>query len=117
MVAAGFLLFLLVKADGDYWTSVFPGLFVLSLGMAAVAAPLTTAVLASAGAQDSGSASGFNSAVSRLGGLIATALLGGVLGASGVALIAGFHAAVMVGAVASLLAAVSALALRKHAAG
>ena len=115
LVAAGFLLLVLVEASGAYWTTVFPGLLAISLGMSVVAAPLTTAVLASAGDRDSGSASGFNSAVSRLGGLIATALLGGVLGASGATLVAGFHAAAVVGAVAALLASLSALALRKHA--
>ena len=114
LVAAGFLLLLLVEADGAYWTTVFPGLLAISLGMSAVAAPLTTAVLASAGAENSGSASGFNSAIARLGGLIATALLGGVLGASGAGLIAGFHVAAIVAAIASVLGSVSALALRKH---
>jgi len=115
LVAVGFLLLLFVETSGAYWTTVFPGLLAISLGMSAVAAPLTAAVLASAGDRDSGSASGFNSAVSRLGGLIATALLGGVLGASGATLVAGFHAAAVVGAVASLLASFSALALRRHA--
>jgi predicted MFS family arabinose efflux permease len=115
LVAVGFLLLLLVGADGAYWTSVLPGLLALSLGMSAVAAPLTTAVLASAGPENSGSASGFNSAIARLGGLIATALLGGVLGASGTALLAGFHGAAIAAAVASVLASVSALSLRKRA--
>ena len=114
LVAAGFLLLLLVEVDGAYWTTVFPGLLVISLGMSAVAAPLTTAVLASAGPENSGSASGFNSAVARLGGLIATALLGGVLGASGAALLAGFHVAAVAAAVASVLASASALSLRER---
>jgi len=114
LAAAGFLLLLFVQTESDYWTTVFPGLIVISLGMAAVAAPLTTAVLAAAGPENSGSASGFNSAIARLGGLIATALLGGVLGASGAALIAGFHSAAIAAAVASVLASVSALALRKR---
>jgi EmrB/QacA subfamily drug resistance transporter len=115
LVAAGFLLLLRVQTEGDYWTTVFPGLLTISFGMSGVAAPLTTAVLASAGAENSGSASGFNSAVARLGGLIATALLGGILGASGAALVAGFHGAAIAAAVASVLASVSALSLRKRA--
>jgi EmrB/QacA subfamily drug resistance transporter len=114
LVAAGFLLMLRMQTGSDYWTTVFPALLVISLGMSAVAAPLTTAVLASAGPENSGSASGFNSAIARLGGLIATALLGGVLGASGVALIAGFHGAAIMAAIASVLASASALALHKH---
>ncbi len=115
LVAAGFLFLLLVEAGGAYWTTVFPGLLVISLGMSGVAAPLTTAVLAAAGPENSGSASGFNSAIARLGGLIATALLGGVLGASGAALVAGFHVAAIAAGIASVLASASALALRKHA--
>ena len=116
VVAAGFLLLMLVRPDADYWSSVFPGLLAISLGMSSVAAPLTTAVLASAGPENSGSASGFNSAIARLGGLIATALLGGVLAASGARLVADFHRAAMVGAIVSLLAASSALAVPKRVA-
>jgi hypothetical protein len=47
-------------------------------------------------------ASGFNSAVARTGGLIATALLGSVLASKGSALFAEFHWAMIVsGAVAA----------------
>jgi EmrB/QacA subfamily drug resistance transporter len=115
VVAAGFLLLTFVRSNADYWASVFPGLLAISLGMAAVAAPLTTVVLASAGADNEGSASGFNSAIARLGGLIATALLGVVLAASGARLVREFHIAAMIGAAVSLLAGASALALPKRA--
>jgi hypothetical protein len=43
-------------------------------------------------------ASGFNSAVARTGGLIATALLGTVLASNGDALFAQFHGAMLVSA-------------------
>jgi hypothetical protein len=56
-------------------------------------------------------ASGFNSAVARTGGLIATALLGAVLGASGAALIGGFHAAMLASAIAAVAASVAALTM------
>jgi hypothetical protein len=49
-------------------------------------------------------ASGFNSAVARTGGLIATALLGAVLAQTGAALFGGFHIAMTVSAVVSALA-------------
>jgi hypothetical protein len=62
-------------------------------------------------ARHTGLASGFNSAVARMGGLVATALLGSVLAASGPELIANFHVAVGVCAIASLAAAISAYAL------
>ena len=49
--------------------------------MAGAVAPLTTAVLCSVDRRHTGSASGFNSAMARTGGLVATALLGSILGA------------------------------------
>jgi hypothetical protein len=52
-----------------------------------------------------------NSAVSRAGGLVATALLGGVLAARGSALYGAFHVAVLIGAAASVLAGASAFLL------
>lgn len=109
MVAAGFLLVLRIGPEGKYCTEVFPAMVVIAFGMAGAVAPLTTAVLASVDARHTGSASGLNSAVARLGGLVATALLGGVLGAAGSRLMMEFHLAAVVGAVASLGAAAAAL--------
>jgi EmrB/QacA subfamily drug resistance transporter len=110
-VAAGFLLMLRIGEAGDYWTTVLPAMLVIALGMSAVAAPLTTVVLASVDARHTGSASGFNSAVARTGGLIATALLGTVLSARGVELLSGFRAAAVIAAIAAVAAAVSAFTL------
>ncbi len=73
VVASGFLL-LRIEPDTNYWSEVFPAILVMSIGMAGAVAPLTTAVLASVDARHTGSASGLNSAVARLGGLVATAL-------------------------------------------
>jgi predicted MFS family arabinose efflux permease len=111
VMGAGLLLTLNIAAGGGYWTQVMPPLVVVAVGMAGVAAPLTTAVLASVDAEHAGSASGLNSALARTGGLIATALLGAVLAGQGTALIAGFHAAAWVGAASCAAAAVCALAL------
>jgi EmrB/QacA subfamily drug resistance transporter len=110
-VAAGFVCFLRLGNHAGYWTAVFPAILVTALGMAGAVAPLTTAVLASVDARHSGSASGLNSAVARTGGMVATALLGGVLGRAGPALISGFHAATLVCALASVAAAASAFFL------
>ncbi len=111
VVAGGFLMATRIGPGGDYWTAVLPAILVIAFGMAGAVAPLTTAVLASVDARHTGSASGFNSAVARTGGLVATALLGGVLAATGPALVAGFRAAAVVGALAALGASVSAFAL------
>jgi hypothetical protein len=108
MVAAGFLLILRIGPDGKYWTDVLPAILLIAFGMAGAVAPLTTAVLASVDAHHTASASGLNSAVARTGGLVATALLGGVLGAAGPFLIEGFHIAAAVCALASVGASASA---------
>ncbi len=102
VVAAGFLLALRIGLDGNYWTTVLPAIVVISVGMAGAVAPLTNAVLASVDDRHTGSASGFNSAIARAGGLIATALLGGVLGAKGAAVMKGFPTAAIACAIASI---------------
>ena len=109
LVAAGLLLGLRIAPGGGYWTTVAPAILTIAVGMSLAAAPLTTAVLAAVDPRHTGSASGLNSAVARTGGLIATALLGGVLAARGGALVSAFHAAAVVGAGACLAAAASAL--------
>ncbi|MBA2587102.1 MAG: MFS transporter, partial [Alphaproteobacteria bacterium] len=100
VVAGGFLLELRMGAKADYWTEVLPAILVISIGMSGAVAPLTNAVLGAVSNRYTGAASGFNSAVARAGGLIATALLGSVLGAKGDSLITGFHTAVMACAIA-----------------
>jgi len=94
----GFTLMLRVDPHGSYWTSVLPGMAVIALGMAGAVAPLTTAVLSSVDDRHTGTASGFNSAIARTGGLIATALAGAVIASVGAQLIAAFHAAAAIAA-------------------
>jgi EmrB/QacA subfamily drug resistance transporter len=110
LVAAGFALMSRLDINGSYWTIVFPAMLVMAAGMATAAAPLTTAVLASVNAAHTGSASGFNSAVARTGGLIATALLGTALAATGEALLVQVHVAALAGATISMAASASAFA-------
>ncbi|ATY31626.1 MFS transporter [Sphingomonas psychrotolerans] len=109
IVAIGFALLVLVDAGAPYWTSVFPGCLIIAIGMSSVAAPLTTAVLASVDDTHAGTASGFNSAIARTGGLIATAIAGAVISSAGPSLIAAFHGGALVGA--GLAAVSSAAAL------
>lgn len=108
VTAGGFLLALRIGAGGSYWSEVLPAMLVISLGMSGAVAPLTTAVLASVDSRHTGSASGFNSAVARTGGLVATALLGLALASQGAALVGEFRLAVVACAVACLGAAASA---------
>jgi len=111
IVAAGFMLALRINISANYWVDVLPMIFVIAIGMSAAVAPLTTAVLTAVDARHSGSASGLNSAVARIGGLIATALLGSVLAATGIQLLSAFHAAMMIGAATCAAASLSAFAL------
>jgi EmrB/QacA subfamily drug resistance transporter len=111
VVAAGFLLLLRVDAHSGYWDALFPAILVMAGGMSGAVAPLTTAILSSVDRRHTGSASGLNSAVARTAGMVATALLGGVLGATGESLIVEFHMASLVCAIACAGAAASALIL------
>ena len=89
----------LIAPDSSYWTGRFPMILVMAIGMTIAVAPLTSSVLGSVEEQHVAMASGFNSAVARIGGLIATALLGSVLASEGERLFAGFHGAMFVSAV------------------
>ena len=111
VVAGGFLLFLRVAPPVNFVTDVLPAILMIALGMAITVAPLTTQVLASVDARHTGSASGLNSAVARIGGLVATALLGGVFAAGGANLFAAFHGVAVACALASAAGGIAAFAL------
>jgi len=115
VVAAGFALAVRIEVGSSYWTHMLPAILVMSLGMAAAVAPLTTAVLSSVSTDHTGVASGFNSTVARAGGLLATALLGSVFAAHGSSLVMEFHRAMIACAVVCLAASMSALPIgRAH---
>jgi len=68
----------LAAPQGDFWGRMVPLMALAGLGMAALVAPLTAAVMRGIAAADAGAASGINNAVARIAGLIAVAALGGV---------------------------------------
>jgi len=71
--------------DGDtqFLTQILPGLIILSIGLAMLGAPLTSATLGSVGERDQGIASGVNNTVGQLSGLLMIAILPAVSGLSG----------------------------------
>ena len=95
VVGAGLVLCTRIAGSQAYWTHVFPGILVASVGMTLAVAPLTSTVLAAVEKHQMGMASGFNSAVARLGGLIAVALLGAVLARTGKTMLAPFAIALV----------------------
>jgi EmrB/QacA subfamily drug resistance transporter len=79
LLGVGTLLFLLVDERSDFWTAGIAGLLLFALGLAMLVAPITATALSSAPPEYAGIASGVNSTVSRLGGLLAVAVVGLVI--------------------------------------
>jgi EmrB/QacA subfamily drug resistance transporter len=118
VVCAGLALYAKVPTiDAGYWMDIFPPTLLVALGMGACVAPLTTAVLSSVDAGHVGLASGFNSAVARIAGLVATALLGFVFARqdSAADFMIALRAAAWIGAASAAFAAGCALYLIRPA--
>jgi EmrB/QacA subfamily drug resistance transporter len=114
LVGAGLALYGRIDAPAiGYWIDVFPATLLVALGMGMTVAPLTTSVMESVDADHVGIASGFNNAVARIGGLVATALLGFVFARQGsvAGFFAGLRLSAAVGSASALLAALCAYTL------
>jgi EmrB/QacA subfamily drug resistance transporter len=76
LLGTGTLLFLFVDEKSDFWTAGIAGLVLFALGLSMLVAPITATAMSSAPGEYAGIASGVNSTVSRLGGLLAVAVVG-----------------------------------------
>ncbi|MEO5814098.1 MAG: DHA2 family efflux MFS transporter permease subunit [Gemmatimonadaceae bacterium] len=83
IAAVGMALFTRVHPGGSYVANVLPAVIVFGLGLSIFVAPLTSAVLSAVPSGRVGVASAVNNAVSRLAGLLATAIVPLAAGISG----------------------------------
>ena len=101
IIAVGLVLTTRIEPGDSYVTAVLPAVVVFGAGLTLVVAPVTATVLAAADSRHSGIASGINNAVSRVGGLLAVAVLPLIAGLTGDAfydpqkMTDGFHVAML----------------------
>lgn len=115
MAGIGMFLMARVQPGASYVAAALPALVVFGLGLAALVAPLTAAVLGAVDASEAGVASAVNNAVARLAGLLAVAVLPLMAGiasserTSGEQFAAGFARAMWIGGALCIAGAVVAL--------
>jgi EmrB/QacA subfamily drug resistance transporter len=80
IAGVGFFSMLGFNPDTSYWTHLFPGVLLFSLGLSCTVAPLTSAILSDVATKNAGVASAVNNAVARIAGLVTIATIGLVTG-------------------------------------
>jgi EmrB/QacA subfamily drug resistance transporter len=111
LAGTGLLLMAQLHPGDRFFSGVLPPLIVFGVGLGVLITPITATVLASVDSRHSGIASAVNNALSRLGQMIAVAVLPLAAGLSGsafddpVRMAAGFPVAMRVAAAASFAAA------------
>jgi EmrB/QacA subfamily drug resistance transporter len=76
IVAAAFLFITQIGIGGSYWTTIFPAVIIMAIGLTIVFAPLSTTVMSSAPMRLSGTASGVNNALISTANVLFVSLLG-----------------------------------------
>jgi len=115
--ALGLLLMLRIGPGSTYATDILPAVLVFGLGLSALVAPLTGAVLGAVSTDRAGIASGVNNAVARTSQLLAVAALPALAGIAGSdysapeAFSDGFHTAMLICAGLLVIGAAIAAAL------
>lgn len=79
LIAIGFFMYIIPGTNANYWLTFFPATVVFGVGLGITVAPLTTVALASVPTHLSGLASGVSNAVSRVGTMLAVAMLGAIM--------------------------------------
>jgi hypothetical protein len=103
-----------MRPGQSYWTGVLPGFLTFAAGLVLVVAPVTATALADVSADESGTASGVNNAVARIGSLIAIILLplvGGLAAtqadglSTGITILDGYRTAMIAAAIVCVVGA------------
>ena len=75
MLGLDFAVFDVLNRGQSYATAILPGVLLLGFGMTLTVAPLTTTIMSLIGEGQTGIASEFNNAISRLSGLVAISVV------------------------------------------
>ena len=121
LVALGLALFARAPVDGNFLVDVLPSMLILGVGIGMAMNPLLLAAMSDVEPQDAGVASGVVNTSFMMGGALGLAVLASVAAArtgdsrSAAALVDGYQAAFLIGAVFAVAAgAVAAVFLRER---